>query len=174
MTPRQAPQPRSLAALPVEPQERPAQPADGLVAPEALPWDAGPETGRESAVARRRREKAARPPEVPGKRKRTLRQSKDAERRVAKLLGGVRLPTDGKTNLPDVDCGWMVVEVKNFPIWQRLKDAVYQAKRAAAGRKGAPLPTVALVDKPGHGGQEIEVYMVVEIADWIQWNGGAK
>ena len=72
---------------------------------------------------------------------------KQAERRVAALLGGERVPVTGRQrgDAPDIEHGTFSVEVKHkqsLPDW--LKDAMEQAEEAGDGNK---LPIVILHEK---------------------------
>lgn len=98
----------------------------------------------------------------------TLRRSKDAERTVAKLLGGRRIPTDGKANNSDVETAEWGVEVKNWGV-TKLCQAVDQAKAACSRTHRRPL--VVIAHKVGHGGQRQRFFVVEEIEDWVSWNG---
>lgn len=72
---------------------------------------------------------------------------KQAERRIAALLGGERVPVTGRQrgDVPDIEHGTFSVEVKHkqsLPEW--LKDAMEQAEEANVGEK---LPIVILHEK---------------------------
>ncbi len=67
-----------------------------------------------------------------------MRDWKQAERRVAAILGGRRIPVSGRGrgDNPDVEHPALSVEVKaraSFPAW--LEDALKQAEASAAGGK---------------------------------------
>ena len=73
---------------------------------------------------------------------------KACERRVAKYIGGERVPVTGRQrgDAPDIQHNWLVPEVKyraRLPCW--LHDAMNQAK-AAQVRPGQ-LPCVILCEK---------------------------
>lgn len=85
---------------------------------------------------------------------------KQAERMIARALGGVRNVGNGRGDLPDVDAPGLAVEVKHrraFPAW--LLGAMAQARRNARGR----VPVVALHQ---HGGRYEDSLIVVRLGDF--------
>ncbi len=96
-------------------------------------------------------------------------ESRQAERDAARKLGAVRLPATGHVNMPDIDGGWFVGEVKHRKISQFLKDAMQQARQAAMIGSG-PMPLVVLVDKPGPG-KKAEMLVVMDADSFVEWNG---
>ena len=91
---------------------------------------------------------------------------KRAERRVADLFGGTRVPITGRArgSAPDVAHPLYAIEVKyrknGLPGW--IKDAMSQAKASARGEQW---PVVVLVEKGG------EMLAVVDPRDLIEWHG---
>lgn len=72
---------------------------------------------------------------------------KSAERKIASLLGGERVPITGRTrgSAPDIQHDTLSLEVKHwqkFPEW--LKDAMNQAEMSATNDQ---IPTVVLHEK---------------------------
>lgn len=96
--------------------------------------------------------------------------AKEAERMVARKLGGVRVISDGKRHRPDVDGGWFVAEVKQrrIPTW--ILAAMKQATLASRVHRAYPWPLLVLVDKPGRG-KPGRMLIVVDPDDWIEWQG---
>lgn len=90
---------------------------------------------------------------------------KRAERRVAKVVGGVRVPRTGKEG-PDVVGDDVVVEVKyrqRLPRW--LMVAVEKVERNSQGK----FPCLVLVEK----GKRVENALVVlRMKDWKRMRGG--
>jgi hypothetical protein len=92
---------------------------------------------------------------------------KRAERRVAEMFGGTRVPITGRArgSAPDVAHPLYSFEVKYYgskPIPQYLKDAMSQAR---ASVRGDQWPVVILVEKGG------EMLAVVDPQDLIDWHG---
>lgn len=81
---------------------------------------------------------------------------KACERRVAKYIGGERVPITGRQrgDAPDIEHNWLSPEVKyrrNLPEW--IKDAFSQAKASA---KPCQAPVVILCEK----GEETSKYWI--------------
>ncbi len=84
--------------------------------------------------------------------------SKEAERWVADMLDGVRLPAIGDRSRPDVVCygadghELLFIEVKHHPLAKFIEASVAQAEHAAKGRPApGPLAVAVHVDKRGTG-----------------------
>ena len=92
---------------------------------------------------------------------------KRTERRVAAILGGQRIPITGRArgSAPDVDAGWLVVEVKHrrrLPGWLRM--AVAQATASAAEFQ---LPVVVLHEHGQHHANDLVVLRLRDFVDWF-------
>lgn len=90
---------------------------------------------------------------------------KACERELARLLGGKRIPINGRQGA-DVVTPWLTIEVKerrSLPGW--LAEAVGQGQ---AGRLEGRLPVVALHEA---GAPYSEALIVVRLADWLEWFG---
>ena len=86
---------------------------------------------------------------------------KDAERRVARKLGGKRVGCTG-LETPDVVTEWLVVEVKHrqrFPLW--LTGALAQAVKHA---KPEELPLAVLHEHRKH-----DSLVVMRLSDFCDW-----
>lgn len=94
---------------------------------------------------------------------------KDLERRVAKLLGGVRIPCNGAAS-PDVLVGdWLAVECKyrtKLPAW--LSGALSQVEGCAGGGR---LPIVVLFERGRRTGDSLVVMRLSAFEDWF---GGGR
>ncbi len=95
-----------------------------------------------------------------GTRRSIAKHAKAAERKAADYVDGFRIPSTGKASQPDAvalgpDGGELLaVEVKHRRITKARKDAMRQAMHAARGRRGAPIPCLIEIDKPGPGKQD--------------------
>lgn len=95
-----------------------------------------------------------------GTRRSIAKHAKAAERKAADYVDGFRIPSTGKASQPDaVALGpnggeLLAVEVKHRRITKTRKDAMRQAMHAARGRRGAPIPCLIEIDKPGGGKQD--------------------
>jgi hypothetical protein len=94
---------------------------------------------------------------------------KRSERRVARILGGKRIPVSGRQrgDVPDVDAGWISCEVKHrkrLPDW--LLDAMSQARAAARDGQLA----VAVLHEAGT--RHADNLVVLRLADFREWFGG--
>lgn len=94
-----------------------------------------------------------------------------AERRIAALLGGRRVPITGRQrgDVPDISHPWLSLEVKTreeLPAW--LHEAMTQAEAAA---KPDQLPLAVLHEV---GAPYRDALCVVRLEDWIEWFGTAK
>jgi len=90
---------------------------------------------------------------------------KRAERRVADVFGGTRVPITGRArgSAPDVAHPLYALEVKyrkRLPEW--IKDAMSQAR---ASVRGDQWPVVVLVERGG------EMLCVVDPKDLVEWHG---
>ena len=88
---------------------------------------------------------------------------KSCERRVARYIGGERVPITGRQrgDVPDIKHNWLSPEVKYrkaVPEW--IKDAMRQAEAASNPRQ---LPVVILVEK----GQEVgEAFIMCRLREF--------
>lgn len=99
-------------------------------------------------------------------RRSTLAQSRDAERLVAKRLGGKRIHSTGLPNEPDVDLGFAACEVKHRRIPRWIVEGMEQAERL-----DTDLPVLVLVDKPGHTNKPARMLVVLDWRDWVDQSG---
>jgi len=90
---------------------------------------------------------------------------KDLERRVAKLLGGRRIPCTGSA-APDVLVGdWLAVECKyrtKLPVW--LSGALSQVEGCAGGGR---LPIVVLFERGRRTGDSLVLMRLSALEDWF-------
>lgn len=92
---------------------------------------------------------------------------KRAERRIAQLTGGCRVPVTGRRGQPDVAHPWLAIEVKTrerLPRW--LVAALAQARDAASSDQ---LPVVVLHER---GMRYRDALLVLRLADFLDWFGG--
>lgn len=98
-------------------------------------------------------------------RARALKRSREAERRLAKIVGGKRNPSTGILNTPDVETETHAFELKS---WQSLPDwlheAMEQAHRCAAHVSKQP---VLVLEARRPGGQNVRYY-VQEESEWLK------
>lgn len=93
---------------------------------------------------------------------------KACERRVAKYIGGERVPITGRQrgDAPDIAHNWLSVEVKYrkaLPAW--LKDAMHQAKASA---RCSQTPIVILCEKGSDVGKSFAIFELEEVRDrWL-------
>lgn len=89
---------------------------------------------------------------------------KDLERRIAKLLGGRRIPCTGSA-APDVLVGdWLAVECKyrtTLPKW--VSGALSQVEGCAGGR----LPIVVLFERGRRTGDSLVLMRLSAFEDWF-------
>jgi hypothetical protein len=95
----------------------------------------------------------------------TTKTWKSAERKIAALVGGERVPITGRTrgSAPDVAHDTLSIEVKHWqtlPNW--LHDAMQQAEMSA---KNAQIPTVILHEK---GMAYEDCYTVIRLSELIK------
>lgn len=91
---------------------------------------------------------------------------KHAERRVAQLVGGRRVPVNGRGGQPDVTSSWCAAEVKtrkSLPQW--LKDALRQAR---AGARDDQVPVVVLHEL---GTAYRDGIVCLSLQDFVDWYG---
>lgn len=93
---------------------------------------------------------------------------KASERRIARLLGGERVPVSGRGrgDQPDVRHPWLSIECKDrkeLPAW--LLDALAQAEAAAAPDR---LPIAVLHEA---GQRHDRSLVVLRLADFVAWFG---
>lgn len=104
----------------------------------------------------------------------TSKTWKSAERTVARLLGGERVPITGRArgSAPDVKHEILSIEVKHwqkFPDW--LKDAMEQA---VASQKGEQIPTVILHEKGTKYEDCLTVIRLSDMIDLLERIGGEQ
>ena len=96
---------------------------------------------------------------------RIIARSRDAERRLAKVVGGKRNPSTGIVNTPDVETETRAFELKS---WQSLPDwlheAMEQAHRCAAHVDKQP---VLVLEARRPGGQNVRYY-IQEESEWLK------
>lgn len=95
-----------------------------------------------------------------------MRTWKYAERALAKLVGGERVPVSGRAGQPDIRHPWLAIEVKHrktLPQW--ILGAVQQAERAA---QPSQLP-IAILHQ--HGQRYREALVVLRLKDFEAWFG---
>ncbi len=90
---------------------------------------------------------------------------KRAQRRIAELLGGQRVPVSGRGrgDVADIACDRLAVEVKSrktLPAW--LEDALRQAEACA---KGGQLPVVVLHEG---GSRYADALVVTRLSSFVQ------
>jgi len=95
------------------------------------------------------------------------RDWKRVERKIAEILGGVRVPVTGRNrgDVPDIEHEWLSPEIKThkkLPDW--LKDAHAQA--VAASKDRGKLPIVVLHEK---GTRYTESYVQIQLSDFVDW-----
>lgn len=93
---------------------------------------------------------------------------KKAERRVAGILGGKRVPITGRTrgSTPDVEHSWLSIEVKHWaklPGW--ILDALAQAEASVRGNQ---LPVAILHEK---GKRYDDSLIVMRLSEFKEWFG---
>jgi hypothetical protein len=96
---------------------------------------------------------------------------KQAERRIAELLGGQRIPVTGRQrgDTPDIEHAALSIEVKSrksLPAW--LLKALNQAQ--AASRDGKKMPVVVLHQDHAPYAHSLVVLKLKDFADHL--NGG--
>jgi hypothetical protein len=92
---------------------------------------------------------------------------KATERATARLLGGERVPINGRGSAPDVEHDHLSIEVKHrrvMPQW--IKDALDQAVAASDGRQRLPIVVVH-----EHAKRHLDDVVMVSMRDWIDWFG---
>ena len=92
---------------------------------------------------------------------------KSVERRVAKFIGGKRVPVSGRHrgDAPDIEHNWLSVECKyraRLPTW--LHDAMNQAEASAMPRQ---MPCVILVERGKGTGDSYIVFRLKDARE--QW-----
>ena len=94
---------------------------------------------------------------------------KACERRVAKYIGGERVPVTGRQrgDAPDIDHNWLSVEVKyraRLPAW--IHDAMDQAKASMKGPR--QMPCVILCEKGKETGESYIMFRLSDARDhWL-------
>jgi len=97
------------------------------------------------------------------------KQFKDTERRIAELLGGTRVPINGRArgSAPDIESSWLSPEVKSYDKNPpSIHNAMAQAKASARDGK---LP-IAVFHK--NGTRYTEALVILTLADFLE-NFGA-
>lgn len=95
----------------------------------------------------------------------TSKTWKQAERTIAKLLGGTRVPVTGRGrgSAPDIEHKLLSLEVKH---WQTLPNWLHDAmEQAEASMKGHQIPTVVLHET---GMKYEDSYVVMRLSDVIE------
>lgn len=93
---------------------------------------------------------------------------KQCERRVAKYIGGTRIPITGRQrgDAADIDHAWLSPEVKyrkQLPEW--IKDAMRQAKASARSNQ---TPIVIICEKGADVGRAWAIFELEEVRDrWL-------
>jgi hypothetical protein len=93
---------------------------------------------------------------------------KACERRIAKYIGGTRIPVTGRQrgDAADIDHPWLSPEVKyrkKLPEW--MKDALRQAKASARGNQ---TPIVIMCEKGMDVGRCWAIFELEEVRDrWL-------
>ncbi len=100
-----------------------------------------------------------------------MKDWKACERRIAKLLGGQRIPVTGRQRgeTPDIEHATLSIEVKSrksLPAW--LLDALSQAQ--AASKDGKKMPVVVLHQDHAPYAHSLVVLKLKDLADHL--NGG--
>jgi hypothetical protein len=88
------------------------------------------------------------------------------EREVAELLGGKRIPINGRGNI-DIEHPWLAVEVKSresLPEW--FKNPLLQARQSAPEGR---LPLVVWCEK---GGAKFVQFSLSDFIEWFNPRGG--
>ena len=101
-------------------------------------------------------------------RSRQVTRSREAERRLAKIVGGKRNPSTGIKDVPDVETETEAFELKShgqLPQWQL--DAWDQAERCAASVRKNP---ILVLEARRPGGKNIRLY-VQEESFWLASRG---
>lgn len=93
---------------------------------------------------------------------------KNAERKIASIVGGERVPVTGRQrgSAPDIEHPWLSLEVKHrkaLPEW--LLDAMRQA---VASDKGGQLPMVVLHQKQMRYEDSV---VLLRLSDFVEWFG---
>ena len=99
---------------------------------------------------------------------------KASERRMAKALGGERVPVTGRGrgSVPDIEHPLYAIEHKAGKVLSsRLQLALAQAKAAAVGTGKCPIVTIDH-HRAGPKGNIEAVMMLLD--DWLLWFGGSK
>ena len=99
-------------------------------------------------------------------RARALKRSREAERRLAKVVGGTRNPSTGRPDVPDVETDEIAYELKS---WQSLPDwlheAIDQARRCSDSVNKL---SVLVLEERRPGGQNVRLY-VLEEEEWLRF-----
>ena len=97
-----------------------------------------------------------------------MKDWKQAERRIADILGGRRVPVSGRTcgDRPDIKHDALSVEVKSrksLPAW--MENAMQQAKAAS---KNGELPVAVLHQDGKRYTEALVVIRLVDFADYVK------
>lgn len=93
---------------------------------------------------------------------------KRAERTVADILGGVRVPITGRIrgSAPDIEHDWLSIEVKHR---KRLPEWIHDAMRQAeASVRGSQLPIAVLHEQ---GQRFDQSFVVIRLGEFTEWFG---
>jgi hypothetical protein len=96
------------------------------------------------------------------------RQWKEAERQIARRVGGVRISNHALgLRTPDVESSWLSLEVKHrtrLPVL--ITDTMAQARRNATPGK---LVAAVLHEE---GQRYDDAVIMIRLGDWVEWFGG--
>ena len=96
-------------------------------------------------------------------------QFKAVERKIAELLGGTRVPVNGRArgSAPDIESSWLSPEVKSY---DRRPPSIHEAMaQAKASARGSQLP-IAVFHR--NGTRYTEALVILTLADFLE-NFGA-
>lgn len=96
-------------------------------------------------------------------------QFKAVERKIAELLGGQRVPINGRTrgSAPDIAHSWLSPEVKSYD--QRPPSIHEAMAQAEASSRGAQLPVSVFHRNGDRYGQAV---LMMRLSDFLDWFGG--
>jgi hypothetical protein len=88
------------------------------------------------------------------------------ERRLAAILGGVRVPVAGRRGSPDISHPWLSIETKERGALPRWVEVGIRQAEATAGP--AQLPVLVLHQ---WGDRADRALIVLRLGDWVEWFG---